>query len=259
MKHLPIQLTSCIFALVCLFAAVAPAHAKSESIWKLVQTSDFYGSQAMMWNDRAFRLELETSNLVAVAHAPQWEVTIFNGQTHKYYQDTFDQFCKKYANCCGQNVTRRYIPGKKPPQKLGEFLAKQYDVLISHPGRSHFRNGTESTEMWICPLPMPTQVRESLAMLTHVPLAMGVPITIYGDLHDSRRCSLRTASLRRTNVDASSFAVPPGMQRMDNELALLLDQDESSGAVFSDISYLQSKGSHDKKVGAIALSGACKR
>ncbi|HEY9718030.1 MAG TPA: hypothetical protein V6C69_11210, partial [Trichormus sp.] len=89
--------------------------------------------------------------------------------------------------------------------------------------------------------------------------AMGVPITIYGDLHDSRRCSLRTASLRRINVDASCFVVPPGMQRMDNELALLLDQDESSGAVFSDISYLQSKGSHDKKVGAIALSGACKR
>jgi hypothetical protein len=46
---------------------------------------------------------------------------------------------------------------------------------------------------------------------------------------------------------------------MDNELALLLDQDESSGAVFSDISYLESKSSHDKKLGAIALSGASKR
>jgi hypothetical protein len=258
MKHLPIQLTACIFALVCLIGAASPGQAKSEAVWKLEQTSDFYGSQKMMWNDRSFRLELDTSNLVAVASAPKWEVTIFNTQTHKYYQATFDQFGKRYANC-GGNVTRRYIPGKKAPVRLGEFYSKQFTVLISHPGPSRFHGGTEATEMWIAELPMPTQVRDSLAMLTHVPSSMGVPITVYGDLHDSHRCSLRTVSLGRINIDPSCFAVPPGMQKMDNELALVLDQDENSGAVFSDISYLESKGSHDKKTGAIALSGACKR
>jgi len=107
-------------------------------MWRLEQTSEFYGSQTIMWNDRFFRLELESVHLVAVAKAPSWEVSVYNTQSRRYCCVSFEEFRRRYVMHTNIDVTRQFIPGKARPRKIGDQIASQYDLIVSHSGASRF-------------------------------------------------------------------------------------------------------------------------
>jgi len=78
------------------------------------------------------------------------------------------------------------------------------------------------------------------------PIDVGTPVTIYVTSSITVAACLRPSLLASSVSIGNCWMCQPECQKMNNELALLLDQDDDQGAVFSDISYLAGK-SHEKR------------
>ncbi len=206
-----------------------PAEADEQG-WGLLVNSPHVGKIYVYVTGEGFAISLPKTGAKFVTHAPDWRVIIYNDKTHVYYVERMEDLegltkspKARQATQAGRKATVQQAR-KGTTRTIAGCTSTQYFI-----NTYSAEGGAKQAEAWISnQLHPPRQLSMTLGKIFGIDTSAfpdGMPMQVILTTEGGRRENIYdTVLCQPQTIRSASFNYPPSYTRVDNELAVLVDE-----------------------------------
>jgi hypothetical protein len=200
-----------------------------EQGWGLMLKSPHLGILYVYLTDNGFAIVYPKTGAKFVTHAPDWRVVMYNDSTKTYYVESWDEV-KQYGKA---NKTKRQL--SEAARKAASGSRKGGTAMIAgQPATQYFvstvsAEGQKQAEAWITEsIKPPLQLKQLLGKFFQTDMQSfpeGMPLKVkIADDAGKKDTYFETLKAEKQVIRSASFSYPPTYKRVDNELAVCVDE-----------------------------------
>ncbi len=207
-----------ILTVCCLIASGASRQstAAPASAWMLEQQSDYSGRQTIIVSPDGMRAD--TPDYTTVLIPPEYNATLYNHRTRKYFVTTGKHLSEKYK--LKSEAVYQIVRGGS--QKIAGLKAQQFfgDKVSSE------KTKRRKLEFWVTQdLPVPAKAYRYWSAMSGIPNGYGLPLRVIKLRSGGTKTTIiDTLSCRRTSITGSTFKIPVGYKMVDDEMSIILGE-----------------------------------
>ncbi len=201
----------------------------------LTQRSTRMGDQYVYIAPEGWRMTNPHSGVTIVSRGPDWQITLFNAQSHVYYEMTPEQWARGAA---AEHGYEEWPQGahwvKKGQVNICGMQASQYEIsgaMRKHDSNGHvFPSDIVKAKFVIAEgYPINPKLTKLMKEAYNFPTLAGIPLRlVYISDKGEQRPVVDTYRIDRTALTAVVFNRPSGLRKVDNEVEVMIDPQQQS-------------------------------
>ncbi|HEY9679167.1 MAG TPA: hypothetical protein V6C76_14255 [Drouetiella sp.] len=221
--------------------AAAPAEPKASgdkvSAWVLSVNSNFAGTLSYTITQNAVRVKFDKLGLVMLIKAPKWNALVYNESNKNYCDLPYDHWKAKFL-LRGKRVSDKAVTMKPVTTGKSEVIQgfKCYQVIVK---RKNIKTNVEETmaDAWIAKdIKAPPQFNSMMKTMLDIPVDSGTPLRVFQMAKNSTKLVqvFECFKAKKTEVPTSDFEPLTGYKKVKDEMAMMLDEGDDTGAGMDD-------------------------
>ena len=232
MQTRPGRLIAATLALVaCFQGCVLPALADAAG-WVLTQKSTRLGDQYLYVSPEGMKIVNPKLGFNIVTRAPDWNIIIFNEQSHTYYQTTSEAWKHQIVARSGSTTFNGATWSKMGEVRIAGVNSIAYRMTGAM--RKYNANGsstpskvTGSTYCVSNDIKVPARLIELLATAYGLPPSTSVPLRLTYNEDGGERTMLDTYRVDKAPIPLAYFAKPAGYKRVNSDAEVMMSPDQA--------------------------------
>jgi hypothetical protein len=198
--------------------------------WSIDSNSNMMGTVSCKFTDDAVYMRLDKMGLVIISTAPKWNMLVYNDLNKNYMNMTRDQWQKRFGSGLmskhSQKEPMTTVATNKEEKILG-FSAEQFLVK-----RKIKDKMTVSMELWLTrALVGPEQLKALFRTFLNMPQDFkGMPLRVLSNQNGHLVPIMEAYKVTKTTFPKDTFQTLKGYKEVKDEMALMMDDSDSSGA-----------------------------
>jgi hypothetical protein len=255
-----------------LLAAVAWATLSSAPVfadqqgWVLTQKSTRLGDQYLYVSPEGLKLVNPKLGFNIVTRGPDWNIIIFNEQTHNYYQTTSEAWKHQIVARSGSTTFSGANWQKSGETKIAGMNSVSY--RMNGTLRKYDAHGNSSpskvtgSNYWVSSeIKVPARLIDLLATAYGLPPSTSVPLRLTYNEDGGERTMLDTYRIDKAPIPVAYFAKPAGYKRVNSDAEVMMSTDQAK--MMQDMASSLGSGAPDsaslqKAVSAYSATGNAK-
>src|SRR6185437_2940312 len=210
-----------------IFAPSQPAKADEQG-WGMVMRGPESGVMYLYVTSEGFALVMKQTGATFVSHAPDWRMVMYNDTSHVYYTEPLDNF---NLTPDGQQAAKHTTQNSQVEGTTTMAGLPVTRYLVTTTSQEY---GSKDSEVWATTsINAPEQLKRTFRKVFSVDMGSGLsfkgwPLKITSTSRTGHPYLVyETISAQRQMIHTASFTYPASYRRVDNEMAVLLDEDRA--------------------------------
>jgi hypothetical protein len=191
--------------------------------WRLTATSVYYGDVTIVLAEKSLHLDSKDASILITP--PDYTITIFNNESHKYFSETVEDFKKRQG---GDIEHDQCVVKKGKTATICGAEATQYFYYTPYKGKLRL-----DLEFWATKdKRIEPRMAEVCSIFCSVKPGYGMPLKILARKRGMQRITtealepvLDTVAVKKADVSPNMFRVPKGYKLAKSEMEVFIEED----------------------------------